>query len=161
MSKKDGRPRTLKRWLKSTSNRTFIVYPVVIVVLECLIHKGAPALIIWGLPLLPWGYLQYHWGGKYRTRKGGGGPGVDVPPDRIVDTGIYAWTRNPMYLGHLIFMAGLAISFWSLPAVALFTYHLVWFQNRVLHDEQRLQQMFGQDYVNYRGRVKRWIPGLF
>lgn len=161
MSNNKTRPKTLKRWLKSTSNRTFIVYPVVIFVLECLIQKGIPALTIWGVPLLPWGYLQFRWGGKYRTRNGGGGPGVDIPPERIVDTGIYAYTRNPMYLGHMIFMLGLIITFRSLPALALLIYHLFWFQQRVLHDEQRLQQMFGQDYVNYMGRVKRWIPGLF
>jgi protein-S-isoprenylcysteine O-methyltransferase Ste14 len=60
--------------------------------------------------LLAWGYLQYHLGGVYRTHNGGGGPGVEIPPDKIVDTGIYGLTRNPMYLGHLIFMTGLAIS---------------------------------------------------
>lgn len=161
MADQSGRPRTLKRWLKSTSNRTFIVYPLVIFLLECLIRKGVPSVFAWGLPLLPWGFLQYYWGGKYRTRKGGGGPGVEVPPDRIVDTGIYAYTRNPMYLGHLIFMGGLVISFGSPPALGLLIFYLFWFQKRVLHDEKRLQKMFGQDYINYMGRVKRWIPMLF
>jgi len=156
-----NRPRTLKRWLKSTSNRKFIVYPIVIIILECLLNKGIPVLVFWGMPMLAWGYLQYHLGGVYRTRNGGGGPGVEIPPDKIVDTGIYGLTRNPMYLGHLIFMTGLAISFWSLPAVALLIYHFFWFQKRVLIDEQRLLQMFGQNYVNYMARVKRWIPGIF
>ena len=157
---KTKRPFTLKRWLKSTSNRTFIVYPLLVFALECIIYNGMPDLFLWGLPLLPWGYLQYRLGGNYRTRHGGGGPGVDVPPDRIVDTGIYAWTRNPMYLGHLIFMAGLAISLLSIPALALLIFHFFWFQKRVLEDEQRLQQRFGQAYSGYMQKVKRWIPGL-
>lgn len=159
MTTKNKRPFTLKRWLKSTSRRTFVLYPVVIFLLEFILHKGNPAFVIWGLPLLPWGYLQYRLGGEYRTRLGGGGPGVDIPPDRIVDTGIYAWVRNPMYLGHLIFMAGLAITFWSLPAMALLIFHLFWFNNRVREDEERLLQMFGQPYQDYMHKVKRW--GLF
>lgn len=152
--------RGIRRWFKSTSNRTFIVYPLVIILFELLIHDGRLNVVWWGLPLLPWGYLQFRLCGKYRTRRGGGGPGLDNPPERIVDTGIYAWTRNPMYLGHLIFVAGLAISFWSLPAVVLFVYLVIWFQGRVEGDEAHLMQLFGREYEDYMHRVKRWIPGI-
>ena len=152
----DKRPFTFKRWLKSTSKRTFVVYPIAVFILEYLLHQGNPSIVVWGLPLLPWGYLQYRLGGSYRTRHGGGGPGIEIPPNRIVDTGIYAWVRNPMYLGHLIFMAGLAITFWSLSALALLVFHLFWFDKRVRHDEQRLIQMFGPPYQDYMNRVKRW-----
>jgi len=161
LSNNSGRPFSLRRWLKSTSKRTFVVFPVAIILTECLLHQGTPTFIVWGLPLLPWGYLQYRLGGDYRTRHGGGGPGVDVPPERIVDTGIYGWLRNPMYLGHLIFMTGLAITFWSPVALALLIFHLFWFDKRVREDEQRLTLLFGQDYIAYMGRVKRWIPGFF
>ena len=91
---------------------------------------------------------------------GGGGPGLSNPPERIVDSGIYAYTRNPMYLGHLIFMAGLAITFWSLAALVLLVVHLPWYQRRVLGDEAHLKTLFGQGYVDYAARVKRWIPGV-
>jgi len=97
-----------KRWLKSTSNRTFIVWPALLFAAEALRQQGVP-LIHWGAtPLLAWGYLQYKWVGTYRTRLGGGGPGIAVPPDSIVERGPYKWLRNPMYMGHLIFFAGLA-----------------------------------------------------
>jgi protein-S-isoprenylcysteine O-methyltransferase Ste14 len=148
------------RWLKSTSRRTFILYPVLIIIMELLVHEGDLAFIWWGIPLLPWGYLQYRLCGKYRTAQGGGGPGLDNPPDNIVDSGIYAWTRNPMYLGHLIFMTGLAITFTSIPAMALLVFHMYWFQGRVKGDEAHLTNTFGQLYLDYMSRVKRWIPGL-
>lgn len=154
------RPRSLGRWFKSTSNRSFIVYPIIIVVLELLIHDGKLSLVPWGIPLLLWGYLQFRWSGAYRTRHGGGGPGFAVPPERIVDTGIYAYTRNPMYIGILIFMAGLAITFWSLPATLLLCYHMYWFQARVMEDETNLRHLFGEAYADYLMRVKRWIPGV-
>ena len=161
MSADPKRPRTLRRWLKSTSRRTFLLYPVCIIAFELLVRRGDLVFMPWGLPLLVWGYLQYRLGGQYRTRLGGGGPGLANPPERIVDSGIYAYSRNPMYLGHLIFMAGLAITFWSLAALALLAAHIVWFQRRVTGDEAHLKALFGQDYFDYTCRVKRWIPGLF
>ena len=76
--------------------------------IEAAIQRGMPRLDLWALPLLPWGYFQYHLVGRYRTRLGGGGPGLSNPPERIVEAGIYRWMRNPMYLGHIIFFVGLA-----------------------------------------------------
>jgi protein-S-isoprenylcysteine O-methyltransferase Ste14 len=110
--------------------------------------------------LLAWGYLQYLMVGRHRSRFGGGGPGLGTPPDRIVESGPYRYVRNPMYLGHLIFMLGLALTFASWFALVLFAARAVWFHRRVREDEARLQGMFGAPYLDYQRRVKRWIPGL-
>jgi len=159
---KPSRPKTLKRWLKSTSNRTFALYPVLVFLFEYVSHAGRLHFLgrnmLVGIPLLIWGYGQYRLSGNYRERVGGGGPGIEIPPVRMVDTGIYAYTRNPMYLGHLIFMIGLAVTFWSWAALLLFAFHIYWFQQRVLEDEERLIKIFGAPYVDYQRRVKRWIP---
>jgi protein-S-isoprenylcysteine O-methyltransferase Ste14 len=152
---------SVKRWLKSTSNRTFVVYPLLIIAIELLLRRGELAFVPLGLPLLAWGYFQYHLVGRFRTQLGGGGPGIAVPPDRIVEAGPYRWVRNPMYLGHLIFMLGLAITFWSWAALLLLAFHIIWFQRRVLEDEVRLETMFGEEYRGYKRRVKRWIPGIY
>ncbi|MDX1483501.1 MAG: isoprenylcysteine carboxylmethyltransferase family protein [Alphaproteobacteria bacterium] len=147
-------------WFKSTSNRTFILFPLLIIAFELALKGGALHVVPWGAPLLVWGYLQYRLVGRYRMRLGGGGPGLAVPPQRIVDAGPYRYLRNPMYLGHLIFMAGLAITFRSLAAVALLAFHMAWFHRRVLEDEKHLEAIFGAEYLGYKARVKRWIPGL-
>lgn len=152
--------RGFKRWLKSSSNRTFIVYPLGVILFELAIHGGYLALQPLGAVFLLWGYLQYRLIGRYRMRRGGGGPGIEVPPDRIVADGPYRYTRNPMYLGHLIFMLGLAVTFSSWLAAALLAFHAIWFHRRVLKDEARLETRFGADYRGYKARVKRWIPGL-
>ena len=156
----NDRPFSIRRWLKSTSRRTFVVYPLCVIALELLIRRGDLQWNIWAMPLLAWGYAQYRLSGKYSTAHGGGGPGIDIPPVRIVDTGLYAYTRNPMYLGHLIFMLGLALSFYSVPAALLLVFHVFWFQRRVLEDEAHLSALFGDAYFAYIVRVKRWIPGL-
>lgn len=154
------RRRSLRRWLKSTSRRTFVLYPLAVIAFELLVNRGRLAVVPWGVPLLAWGYWQYRWVGQYRTRLGGGGPGIDRPPDRIVAEGPYRCVRNPMYLGHLIFMAGLALTFRSWLAAGLLAFHVVWFDRRVREDEARLERLFGDEYRAYKARVKRWIPGV-
>ena len=148
------------RWLKSTSKRTFALYPLCVVAFELALRQGGLVINTWGVPLLLWGFLQYRLVGRYRSRLGGGGPGLAVPPRRIVSEGPYKYLRNPMYLGHLIFMVGLAVTFYSLLAVVLFAFHAVWFHRRVLQDEQHLEEIFGAQYTDYKARVKRWIPGV-
>jgi protein-S-isoprenylcysteine O-methyltransferase Ste14 len=110
---------------------------------------------------MAWGYLQYRWCGGYRRPRGGGGPGTEVPPDRLVTSGPYAIVRNPMYLGHLIFLTGLALTLRSPRAALLAAGVATWFHRRVLDDERRLHALFGDEYTAYTRRVSRWLPGLF
>jgi len=153
--------RSVSRWLASTSNRTFIAWPIVLVGTEALLQGGIPRIEWWALPLVAWGYLQYRFVGNYRARLGGGGPGISIPPERIVDTGPYRYVRNPMYLGHLIFFLGLALALRSWIALAVLIVHAVWFDLRVREDETRLLGIFGGPYLMYCKRAKRWIPGVY
>ncbi len=150
------------KWLKSTSFRTFVLYPLIVVGWEWFLNDGRLHIVPWFLPLLVWGYLQYFLVGKYRLRLGGGGPGMDTPPERLVTAGPFAWCRNPMYLGHIIFLIGLALTLWSALGALIAIATAVWFDWRVrTKDEKRLAERFGQPYLDYTGRVKRWIPGVF
>jgi protein-S-isoprenylcysteine O-methyltransferase Ste14 len=148
------------RWVKSTPNRSFVIFPLCVFAFEAARQGGLPVVNPWGAIFLLWGYLQYRLVGRDRRARGGGGPGIETPPDRIVSEGAYRYLRNPMYLGHLIFMLGLAIAFSSWLALALLVFHAGWFHVRVLRDEKRLEARFGESYRAYKGRVKRWIPGV-
>lgn len=149
------------RWLKGTSNRTFVFWPIMLLSLELLLKGGWPSLQLWALPLLAWGYGQYKLVGMLRNRDGGGGPGMSNPPQRLVIVGPYRFVRNPMYLGHLIFFFGLALLLASWPAWMVFFLHLFWFDRRARSDEKHLLQLFGADYAGYCARVKRWVPGIY
>jgi protein-S-isoprenylcysteine O-methyltransferase Ste14 len=150
-------------WLGRTPVQTFILCPLAVIGFE-LAFRGGSKLVSsiqpLGVPLIAWGYLQYRLVGRYRLRRGGGGPGMAAAPQRIVAQGPYRYTRNPMYLGHLIFMLGLALTFWSWFALILFALRAAWFQQRVKGDEARLETTFGAEYAAYRARVKRWVPGV-
>ena len=151
----------MTRWLESTSNRTFIVWPIALAAVEAALQQGVPRIHWWALPLMAWGYLQYRLVGDFRTRAGGGGPGISRPPERIVSRGPYAWTRNPMYLGHLIFLSGLALALGSWIGAVVLAAHALWFDRRVREDEARLASLFGDTYREYCRRVKRWVPGIY
>ncbi len=110
------------------------------------------------LPLLAWGYLQYRLSGDYRTKVAGGPSGMSQGfPDGIVTTGIYKWTRNPMYLGHMIFLGGLTLLTRSPIALAAISSVIPWYNERVKKDEERLAKKFGSVYEEYRDSVPRWI----
>ena len=145
--------------MKSTSFRTFFIYPLLVVAFEFFVHERLE-FDFWFAPLMAWGYLQYRLVGNYRLRRGGGGPGMDTPPEQLVISGPYAWCRNPMYLGHMIFLLGLALTLRSWLGAAILAVHVPWFHFRALRDENRLRALFGTPYEEYLASVKRWIPRL-
>ncbi|HKY09076.1 MAG TPA: isoprenylcysteine carboxylmethyltransferase family protein [Candidatus Binatia bacterium] len=148
------------RLCQRTPVRTFIVYPLITIAWELIQQGGKLAPNYWFLPLMLWGYLQYRLCGLYRIRHGGGGPGLETPPQRLVSTGPYAYTRNPMYLGHVIFLIGLTLTLKSWLAGVITVAVAAWFHSRVLGDEAKLAKRLGQPYVDYSARVKRWVPGI-
>jgi protein-S-isoprenylcysteine O-methyltransferase Ste14 len=149
------------RLLRRTPVRTFILYPIITLAWELSINRGAFDFNPLFLLMMLWGFLQYRLCGLYRMRHGGGGPGLESPPERLVATGPYAYTRNPMYLGHIIYLTGLTLTLRSWFAGALTVAVAIWFHFRVLGDEKKLAVELGGPYVDYTKGVKRWIPGLF
>jgi protein-S-isoprenylcysteine O-methyltransferase Ste14 len=150
----------IARLLRRTPLRTFVLYPFLTVAWELLITGRLNVQPVF-LPLMGWGYLQYRLCGLYRLKRGGGGPGIETPPDRLVLSGPYAYTRNPMYLGHIIFLAGLALTLQSLFGAVIAVATAIWFHVRVRKDEARLVERWGEAYRRYLAITKRWLPGLF
>jgi protein-S-isoprenylcysteine O-methyltransferase Ste14 len=76
----------------------------------------------------------------------------------LVVTGIYRFTRNPMYLGMLAILVAWAV--WLANAAAFFVLPLfMLYLNRfqIIPEERALQARFGQDFERYRGSVRRWL----
>ena len=79
-------------------------------------------------------------------------------PSALVDGGIYAKSRNPIYLGDAMVLTGL-IFFWgawpSLILVPLFVWLIT--DRFILPEEDRLRRAFAGQFESYRNRVRRWI----
>jgi protein-S-isoprenylcysteine O-methyltransferase Ste14 len=149
------------RFMKKTPNRSFIIYPLVVLLWEFFFREGNLVIKPYFLVLMIWGYGQYRFCGRYRVTVGGGGPGFDKPPERLVTSGIYRYIRNPMYLGHIIFLIGLSLTLQSALAAFITVGTSIWFHYRVLRDESRLINLFGDSYLQYMKQTKRWIPYVF
>lgn len=83
---------------------------------------------------------------------------VDLPSTALVETGIYRYSRNPIYLGMAAVLVGLAVGFnalWFLLAAAVF---VVAVQKLAIGPEEaHLERRFGASYRVYKQRVPRWI----
>jgi protein-S-isoprenylcysteine O-methyltransferase Ste14 len=66
-----------------------------------------------------------------------------------------------MYLGHIIFLTGLALTLQSWLAAAITIGVAMWFHARVIGDEKKLTERLGKPYIDYMNSVRRWLPGLF
>lgn len=80
------------------------------------------------------------------------------PTTKIITSGFFAWSRNPIYTGFCLFNIGLGIafnSFWILisfiPA-AILVYYIA-----IAKEEAYLEKKFGEDYIAYKNKVRRWI----
>ena len=80
------------------------------------------------------------------------------PTMAILDDGLYAVSRNPIYLGMILIYLGVTFfvnSIWFLPILplALLAIHY----GVILREEKYLGRKFGDEYLNYKNRVRRWI----
>ena len=95
-------------------------------------------------------------GGQFR--KAGTGIVPTKPTTAIVGAGIYATTRNPMYLGMALILLGLGFAtaspwffiadIFAIPAVTKLA---------IEREEAYLERKFGGEYLAYKARVRRWL----
>jgi len=77
---------------------------------------------------------------------------------RLHDDGLYAHSRNPIYLADLLFVAAGAVASGRWRSVAPLA--AVWFwldRVQIPHEEAALARTFGDDYADYCARVPRWL----
>ena len=90
----------------------------------------------------------------------GRGPHVEFDPPKVfVATGPYQWVRNPVVITLITTVLGEAIYFGSVGILLLVLLGFPFAHYQVTRiEEPRLRERFGQSYIDYCGRVSRWIP---
>jgi protein-S-isoprenylcysteine O-methyltransferase Ste14 len=98
------------------------------------------------------------WSPSIQAGQDHGQPDKAQSSSALVQTGIYQHTRNPMYLGFLLILIGLAIftanlvAFLTLPAFVLYMN-----QFQIKPEERALTSIFGDEFRAYCSSVRRWI----
>ena len=113
---------------------------------------GALALLVIGLGIAVSGVVSF------RRAKTTVNPIKISTASSLVSSGVFRLTRNPMYLGLLIALAGWAVylaSWLALLGLPLFVLYMNRFQ--IGPEERAMASLFGADYAAYKERVRRWI----
>ena len=76
----------------------------------------------------------------------------------LVVSGIFNYSRNPMYLGMALILLGLSLKFnliGGLIFTALFILFITNFQ--IKPEEKAMQKIFGEEFLSYKNKVRRWL----
>src|SRR2546429_366191 len=120
--------------------------------LPAAVYAGWLGAIVFALAL-----ALVAWAISTMTRAGSNVPPT-LPTTTIVEAGPYRLTRNPIYLGMVLGLIGLATAFnslWLLMTLALFA--LIIRHGVITREEAYLERKFGDVYRHYRARVRRWL----
>ena len=90
----------------------------------------------------------------------GAGTNVDVrkPATAVVTDGIYSYTRNPMYVSLVIFLAAASVllnNLWITILIPVFIF--IMGRGVIAREELYLEEKFGAQYTDYKERVRRWL----
>ncbi|APC20986.1 protein-S-isoprenylcysteine O-methyltransferase Ste14 [Pseudomonas protegens] len=139
---------------------------VLFAVLMGLLARGLPGLdpglgtrLLLALPLVMAGLLFVLAGGlAFRRAKTTVNPLKPASASALVTSGIYQYTRNPMYVGFALWLLAWGLYLAS-PLVLLGVLGFVLYMNRfqIYPEERALGQLFGADFAAYRQRVRRWL----
>jgi protein-S-isoprenylcysteine O-methyltransferase Ste14 len=120
------------------------------------VPHALPAVWV-GAVIFAAGVALFAWAISTMTRAGSNVP-TNRPTTTIVDRGPYRFTRNPIYVGMMLGLVGLAVALdtlWLLLTLAVFA--LVIRYGVVAREEAYLEREFGDVYRGYRKRVRRWL----
>jgi len=96
--------------------------------------------------------------GARQHKKAGSNVQPWKPTTEIIASGLYAYSRNPIYLGMALAQGGLAICAGSLAALGTLVLSVLVIRLFVIAREERyLEEKFGVTYLDYKRRVRRWI----
>lgn len=77
---------------------------------------------------------------------------------RLVKSGIYRFSRNPVYLGFLLMQIGLPLNAGSYWGIIFAPIMIILFNRLVIEEEEKhLSHKFGNEYKSYSSKVRRWI----
>ena len=97
------------------------------------------------------------WGVRV-LRRAGTSEKVSVPTTALVTAGPFRFSRNPLYVSLTLGYLGITIAtqaLWALPLLLIVLAVIRW--GVIDREERYLERKFGEDYVRYKGRVRRWI----
>lgn len=118
---------------------------------------GFPFISIVAVALLIIGFMIRVWATSYFYQQGMAVIRLE-PQKQLLTAGPYSFSRNPLYLGGNVFIFLGAVLFLGSPSgVALTAIAIASTDLMIRREERQLAQKFGQEWISYKSRVRRWI----
>ena len=83
------------------------------------------------------------------------------PPNSLITKGILGYTRNPMYFGILLIYVAFIFLSISLISIGFFIPVFLVYNKMVNFEEKILENMFGEQFLEYKKKVGKWLPNPF
>ena len=146
-------PRVLPPMIAVVSIIAMIVLHVVVpiaTVVPAPFSYGGAFLLATGATMIAW------------SRRAFQAAGTPIKPfsesTALIRHGLYRWSRNPMYVGAVLLLTGVAILLGSLaPLLVVVAFFAILQEGFVRQEERLLERTFGEPYRAYRRSVRRWL----
>ncbi len=116
-----------------------------------------PIPLAFGLPVITIGASLFVWAIQAMIRAGTS-PDPTEATKKIVVDGPFRFSRNPIYLSFTIIYVGVAVSTNAVwPILLVPATILVLLRGVIEREERYLEEKFGQEYMQYKARVRRWV----
>ena len=138
----------------------FLICAIVMLLLHVLLPLysiiGFPTNAIGIVPLV-FGLGIAAWGSSVFARVGTSIKTFEQP-QKLVTDGLFRYSRNPMYLGFVFALLGIAIALGTLsPLLGVMIFFLVADRGYIPYEENMLAQKFGQGFQTYQSKTRRWL----
>ncbi len=128
----------------------YFLYPGPVIVQRGLGRIGGIVLFVFGLVMIAWTLVRFR---KMETEIHTFGV-----PRKLCTVGLFRMSRNPIYLGFVLALLGINIALATLfPALGVLLFFLVANHYYIPFEEKQLEETFGEEYLEYKKTVKRWI----
>ena len=116
-----------------------------------------PPLTYWGIGAIILGILVVIYCAVIFQRKG-----TTIKPfeesSYLVNEGLFGYSRNPIYLGMVVVLLGLWCVLGSLTSLLVIPVFVGLIQEKFIKEEERmLEEKFGEEYREYKAKVRRWL----
>lgn len=84
---------------------------------------------------------------------------VGIPEEKtaLVTEGIYRWSRNPAFVGFDLLYLSICLLFFNIPLVLVSVWAAVMLHLQILQEEEHMEKMFGEEYVEYKKHTMRYL----
>jgi len=132
--------------------------PIPFLLIALVFANPQKTLVISGIVMILLGEFMRLWGVSYagaatRTREAGA--------PELVSNGPFAHVRNPLYIGNILIYVGAVVlsgTWFPYIAILVFLFFYIQYTFIISHEEEKLEDLFKDSYVEYKKSVPRFIP---